>query len=343
MNRFITRRKFVGTTAAAALASPLARALAAAGESHQATGVRVGEVTDTTAIAWTRLTKFSGRNDRGVVFNEKGKGAKAQPKETVPPADQIEGACPAMAGRVRVRYSLREDLGDASETPWAEVSEATDGIHHFALAVLKPGSTYHYASETAGADGATHESLRGKFHTAPAAATPSAIRFCVMTCQGYQDRDHTDGHPIYPSMLALDPRFISLTGDLVYYDSNPPRAVSPSLARLHWERMFSLPRLHAAMRGTSTYWLKDDHDTLTNDCWPGMKAGELTFGEGQKIFREQAPLGPSDYRTVRWGRDLQVWFTDGRDFRSPNNMPDSLEKTIWAEIQTQNARLRIAA
>ena len=97
--------------------------------------------------------------------------------------------------------------------------------------------------------------------------------------------------------------------------------------------MFSLPRLHAAMRGTSTYWLKDDHDTLSNDCWPGMKAGELTFAEGQRIFREQAPLGPSDYRTVRWGRDLQVWFTDGRDFRSPNNMPDGPEKTIWGAEQ----------
>ena len=132
---------------------------------------------------------------------------------------------------------------------------------------------------------------------------------------------------------ALDPRFIAMTGDLVYYDSNAPRAVSPALARLHWERMFSLPRLHAAMRGTSTYWLKDDHDTLTNDCWPGMKAGELTFAEGQKIFREQAPLGPSDYRTVRWGRDLQVWFTDGRDFRSPNNMPNGPEKTIWGAEQ----------
>ena len=212
-NRQFTRRKFIGTAAAAALASPLARA--AQGASHQATGVRVGEVTDTTAIVWTRLTKFSGRNARGVAFNEKGKGAKAQPKDAVPPADQIEGACPAMAGRVRVRYSLREDLSDAIATPWAEVSEGKDGIHQFALAGLKAGSTYHYASETAGADGVAHESLRGKFHTAPAAGTPSAIRFCVMTCQGYQDRDHADGHPIYPAMLALDPRFISLTGDLV--------------------------------------------------------------------------------------------------------------------------------
>jgi alkaline phosphatase D len=97
--------------------------------------------------------------------------------------------------------------------------------------------------------------------------------------------------------------------------------------------MFSLPRLVNAMRSTSTSWLKDDHDTLTNDSWPDTKVGEFTFAEGQRIFHEQAPLGKQSYRTIRWGRDLQVWFTDGRDFRSPNNMADGPDKTIWGAEQ----------
>lgn len=87
------------------------------------------------------------------------------------------------------------------------------------------------------------------------------------------------------------------------------------------------------MRSTSSYWLKDDHDTLTDDSWPGMQAGELTFAEGQEIFRQQAPIGDRSYRTFRWGRDLQIWFTDGRDFRSPNKLPDGPEKTIWGAEQ----------
>ncbi len=154
-----------------------------------------------------------------------------------------------------------------------------------------------------------------------------------MTCQGYPDRDHPDGHPIYPSMLALAPKFVTMTGDLVYYDSNAPRAVTPALARLHWERMFSLPRIVAMLRNASSYWLKDDHDTLSDDSWPGMKAGELTWTEGQEIFRQQAPIGERSYRTFRWGRDLQIWFTDGRDFRSKNKLPDGPEKTIWGAEQ----------
>jgi alkaline phosphatase D len=157
-----------------------------------------------------------------------------------------------------------------------------------------------------------------------------------MTCQGYPDRGHADGHGIYPAMLELKPHFTMLTGDLVYYDNDPPYATTPRLARYHWERMFSLPRLIEFNRNVATYWLKDDHDTLNNDSWPGKKAGELTFAEGQKIFRQQAPLsdGPS-YRTFRWGRDLQIWLTDGRDFRSPNNMRDGPQKTIWGKDQKE--------
>jgi alkaline phosphatase D len=59
----------------------------------------------------------------------------------------------------------------------------------------------------------------------------------------------------------------------------------------------------------------------------------LTFADGQEIFRQQAPLGDASYRTFRWGRDLQIWFTDGRDFRSPNTMPDGPDKTIWGAEQ----------
>ena len=179
-----------------------------------------------------------------------------------------------------------------------------------------------------------HGAVRGKFETAPKPDAPGNLRFCVMTCQGYPDRGHPDGHPIYPAMLALKPQFTCLTGELVYYDSNEPRAVTARLARYHWERMFSLPRLLEFNRHIGTYWLKDDHDTLSDDSGPGAKMGEFTFAEGQKIFRQQAPMadGPS-YRTFRWGRDLQLWFTDGRDFRSPNKMPDGPDKTIWGVEQ----------
>jgi alkaline phosphatase D len=41
------------------------------------------------------------------------------------------------------------------------------------------------------------------------------------------------------------------------------------------------------------------------------------------------------YRTFRWGRDLQIWLTDGRDFRSPKKMGEGPKKTIWGEEQKE--------
>ena len=338
----VTRRDFLAATAAGTILIPrgAANLLLLEAESEtgsgpwQATGTRVGEVTDTSAIVWTRLTQNPLRNNNGVVFLKK--ASKNESEEVTVPVAEIEGACPGREGRVRLRYGLKEDLSDAVETAWIPVTRAADFIHHFRLESLTPNSTYYYISQSA--DNSTlqiQSQFRGTFETAPEPATQGNFRFCVMTCQGYPDRDHQDGHPIYPSMLALKPKFLTLTGDLVYYDNDAPRAVSPELARLHWERMFSLPRLLETLRNVSGYWLKDDHDTLSNDTGPGASVGDLTFAEGQRIFQQQAPMGEDSYRTFRWGRDLQIWFTDGRDFRSPNNMPDGPDKTIWGAEQKE--------
>jgi alkaline phosphatase D len=85
------------------------------------------------------------------------------------------------------------------------------------------------------------------------------------------------------------------------------------------------------------YWEKDDHDTLSDDIWPGRVVARqlpLTFEDGVRIFREQVPMGQGPtYRTFRWGKELQVWFVEGRDYRSSNRMQDGPEKSIWGAEQ----------
>lgn len=338
----IDRREFVArsalTAAGAVVAGGVDRtAEAAAGAGpFQALGTRVGEVTDTTAIVWTRLTASPTRNDDGVVIPKRAPGEPKRGKgESMVdvPIDELEGACPGAMGKVQLRYSSRADLADARVTDVAVAAAENDFSCTFKLEGLSPDSVYHYRSEVPG--GGPETAVHGTFTTAPAADAVGEVRFCVMTCQGYADRGHPDGHAIYPAMAALEPQFACLTGDLVYYDSGDPDAVTERLARYHWERMFSLPRLVDFVSHHSTYWLKDDHDTLSNDSGPGAAMGDFTFAQGQAIFLQQAPLdrdGPS-YRTFRWGRDLQVWFTDGRDFRSRNKLADGPGKTIWGAEQ----------
>jgi alkaline phosphatase D len=161
------------------------------------------------------------------------------------------------------------------------------------------------------------------------------VRFAVVTGQEYPRRDSEKGHKIYPLMQKMQLDFFVHTGDIEYYDKPGPYADSLVLARFKWNRIYSLPYQSAFHSTTASYFIKDDHDTLKNDCWPGQSYGDLTWEQGLSLFREQVPMGDKTYRTVRWGMDLQVWLVEGRDFRSPNNMPDGPNKTIWGQEQKQ--------
>ena len=303
---------------------------------YQAMGTRVGEVNDCSAIVWIRLTLNSARNNEGVIIPGRAQDyKKSKLPEVHVSVEELEGATSGTDGFVRLIYGVGENLNEQKKTKWIKVSRKSDFIHQFHLKNLMPESTYHFISQSCPTKSKKSiTSHKGKFETAPKSATPSNFLFTLMTCQGYPDRGHKDGHQIYPSMLALKPKFTFLTGDLVYYDNDMPRAKNARLARYHWERMFSLPRLVEFNSSVSTYWLKDDHDTLDDDSSPGESMGDLTFEKGQEIFRQQAPMhGGLSYRTFRWGKDLQIWLTDGRDFRSNNKMPDGPEKTIWGKEQ----------
>lgn len=261
----------------------------------QATGTRVGEVTPTSAIIWTRATSVATRQPAGRV------------SISAIAIDELEGACPGTAGHIWVRYA-REDkvrqggeaddwafLPGSSVTEIATVDCADDFIHQFALRDLTPDTTYYYESLACAADidaslaGSEVNRFRGRFRTALEVNQPSELTFTVMTCQCFRHCDHPDGHSIYPSMQALNPRFACLTGDLVYYDVDKPLVTSPSEASYHWQRMFSLPRLIEFNRNAATYWLKDDHDTLKNESEPGTKLGELSFAEVRRSFAGKLP------------------------------------------------------
>ena len=301
--------------------------------SRQATGVKVGEVTDTTAIIWTRLTAESGRKAEGITFNGPDRHQVGEGK----PVESFEGECPGADGEVRLRYGQRDDLDDAVETEWVTVASRHDFIHQFKLTGLAPDTRYYFKVETRSPDTDTrHAALDGQFKTAPPPNLLQPVLFTAMTCQAYRDKDRPDGFQIYESMKKLKPDFGLTIGDIVYYDNDPPDAKGVPLARYHWHRMYSLDTLVQFHREVPNYWLKDDHDTLINDCWPTMDPGKmapLTFADGLRIFREQVPMSELTYRTFRWGKGLQLWLVEGRDYRSPNDMKDGPAKTIWGKEQ----------
>ena len=46
-------------------------------------------------------------------------------------------------------------------------------------------------------------------------------------------------------------------------------------------------------------------------------------------------MGPKPYRSFRWGKGIELWLVDTREFRSPNPDPDGPNKTIWGTEQKE--------
>lgn len=310
---------------------------------HQGNGFKIGEVTSDSAVIWTRLTTHAEANWAGVTFVtpeiERAVQSGAFDWKMQLPAGKtladMQGALPGAPGEVRVIVHA-EKSESMIDTGWAAVRPAEDHVRQFPLRGLRSYTRYRVTVQSRDAKGAAGPTLEGGFTTAPAAGNSAApTRFVVVTCGDYPRRDDpANGHRIYQSMLGLSPDFLVHTGDVEYFDKADPIANSPELARFKFNRLFALPFNRAFHQRVASYFLCDDHDILKNDCWPGQTYGSLTFAEGSRIFREQmpAPTGPL-YRTVRWGRDLQFWMMEGREFRSPNTMPDGPAKTIWGREQ----------
>ncbi len=313
----------------------------------QASGIKIGEVTDTEAIIWTRLTGSSKRLGTEAPMpkisypGRKKKNASrpdAGPIVTFPDGstvETLEGAVPGATGRVRILYKPQTG-GNWKQTDWLPVDSQKDYTRQFRLTRLSPSTKYLVRIESQADNGGKGQTLDGGFQTAPLPNQAERVVFTVSTGQRYPNQDaQGGGYRIYDQMLKLDPDFFVHTGDILYYDK---LAKTLPLARWHWWRMYSLPTNVEFHRQVASYFMKDDHDTWRNDCWPTMQGkfmGDFTFKQGQAVFLEQVPMGDKTWRTYRWGRDLQIWLVEGRDFRSPNPMPDGPDKTIWGKEQKQ--------
>lgn len=289
-------------------------------------GVKAGEVTDRTANVLVRLTATQGQDAQGLI--------------------------PGRTGQARLRYGTDENLRDAKTTAWETARPTEDHAIHFKLANLAPARRHHYRVEyRADEKAAPTVSEAFSFVTAPAPDQRAAVMFHLTTCQDLR------GEKTYVPMAAQRPDFCVSAGDTVYYDGQGLARNVPQ-AWQAYQKMFGLPAMKDYYRHVGGYFMKDDHDFRFNDSdpymkgkWvnekkadPGAKFTEtkgnqkldvawMTAEEGARVFTQVFPMGPKPYRTVRWGRGVQIWMTDSREFRSPNQMDDGPEKSIWGKEQ----------
>ncbi len=307
-------------------------------------GIKIGETTSDSTIVWLRLTerivpnwkglKWLGVEDRDFDVGELGE--KQFP--TGATIADMEGSLLGVAGSVRLSWWPGGKPEDKSQTGWLDVDPKRDFTKQVVLKDLKPRQAYVLKIESQSLRGEAGQTLTGSFRTATGGTDSEPFRFVVSTCQSWKTRDKgTAGLQIYDHMRILDPAFFVHLGDIVYYDKRSAGgdvdARTPELARFHWNRWYGCSDVVKFHQQVPSFFIKDDHDTVTNDSAPGMRVGDLTWDKGLSIFREQAPMGALTYRSRRWSKDLHFWIVEGRDYRSPNEMPDSDRKSIWGVEQ----------
>lgn len=224
---------------------------------------------------------------------------------------------------------------------------------------LKRGTRYHYQLAYGRAGEEQNTSPPCTFRTLGGAGSEAEYRLAVVTGMNYAffhdghkgGRDsgvpkeqRRIGYPGLKAMADLRPDCFIGTGDNVYYDhpGGDKSAVDEKQMRRKWHEQFSQRRFIELFARTAAYWEKDDHDFRYNDCdLTGVKPPSVELG--LRIFKEQVPLPDPPYRTLRVNRHLQVWLLEGRDFRSPNAMPDGPDKTIWGRQQREWFQRTLAA
>lgn len=290
-------------------------------------GAKAGEITDKEAIIHVRLTKTAGQDEHGLV--------------------------PGMEGQARVHYGSDTDMHMPKSTAWMEAKAVNDYSVQFYIADLDPATRYYYKVEMRAFSGAEGRmSKKHSFKTAPQRSSRLPVKFQVTTGQDIL------GIGTYYKMAAQKPDFLVSTGDNVYYDEQCDARTVEQAYQCYQLTYGSNPVVDY-FQSIGGYFEKDDHDYRFNDADPFMKGrwifrenirpglskitdekGDrvydetwLTHEEGVMVFKNVFPMSEKTYRTFRWGKGVQIWLLEGRDFRSPNTMPDGPEKTIWGAEQ----------
>ncbi len=276
------------------------------------------------------------------------------------------GDLPGFAAWGRFEISADSTFRNSRFTDWQEAAPETDFMLKTAVTGLDSATRYLYRVAAGRDTTRTHHGRIATFRTLPAAGSTEDVRFIMISCMNYEKffglgsmqtqsdpaewvrpaegDDRRLGFPAFDAVLARTPDFWIANGDNVYYDSPTEQpehhARTQGALRAKWHRQFAMPRFRRLAAQSPAFWLKDDHDYRFNDAdtTDRVKA-QPSHRLGLATFREQVPVvnpdasGQRTYRTHRVGDLLQVWFLEGRDYRSPNSMPDGPDKTLWGDDQ----------
>jgi len=271
-------------------------------------GVAAGDVTDHSAVIWSRT-------DGNGVMHVRVRSATTETTRTVPVRGERD-----YAGKAHVD-------GLAPDTQYAYEVWFAAGDH---------GVSASGSSQT------------GRFRTAPAPGQRSPVTLAWGGDLAGQNvcRDVAEGFPIFDAINDLDLDFFIGLGDMIYADGicedvgrYGNRQVAGDFGRAatlpdywaHWRYNRQDDGYRRLLSRVPYYAIWDDHETV-NDVgplhdtrsMPPYTPGEHLLPKGLAAFLDYNPVQESGrtpkrlYRSIRWGQHLEMFILDTRQYRDAN-------------------------
>lgn len=226
----------------------------------------------------------------------------------------------------------------------------------WALTDLPMDSDLRLTWRLEGLDGISHGGFH-EFATTPSAHRAVPVRFSFGGDLGGQNacRDARLGYPVFDAMARYKPDFFVALGDMIYADdvcgntgqygnTQVPggftASATPADFAAHWRYQLEDAALAGFRARVGWYTTWDDHEVLndfdpTRDYRPGAPDTRL-LAHGRAALSAYGAV-PRDrvYRSVRWGRHLELFVLDTRSYRDANSRPDNgaVPKTMLGRAQ----------
>lgn len=281
------------------------------------------------------------------------------------------------AGTMHVQLlGRRHDDGAYRSVPVTAEDDFTGKVQ---IDGLKPGTEYRYrvwfSDEREGRPG-KDRAVEGSFRTAPAAQDNTAVHLAWGGDLAGQNtcRDATEGFPIFSAINAERPDFFIGLGDMIYADGtcDPvgrygnaqipgdfPQAFDMDSYWAHWKYNREDTGYRMLLASTPYYAIWDDHEVV-NDFGPlhdtrstaPYTPGVHLMPMGLDAFLDYNPIAENAetpkrlYRSIRWGKQMEMFILDTRQYRDANFAADSSaqpksmlgrEQLVWLKEQLQRS------
>jgi alkaline phosphatase D len=223
--------------------------------------------------------------------------------------------------QVFLHYSKEPSLSDFDSIGPYPVDREADCTALIRLENLTPSTTYYYRAAVNG----KQPGHIARFVTAPKPDDPAKVSFCF----GGDTRESYQPFTVMSAIRAQRPDFFLHLGDTIYADRGGTAHHLPEFWAKYRANRDDLATQYCFAE-VSTYVTWDDHE-VADDYLPGNPLAPI----GRKAFLDYWPIRRNleepgrIYRSFRWGKALELFILDARQYR------DRQQGTMLGEAQKE--------